>query len=232
MGSADEQRRRRLGHGPQRPSAAGRRGELAAALAGARAGRGRTVGIVGDPGVGKSRLVRGFAADCRRQGASVHAAAGVAHGRYVPLLPAVALCRDLRGIAELDDPEVARARVQAALGPGFGDDVTLLLDVLGVAGPDQAVAALPPAARRHRLLALVARVLETRAAGRPAVVIVEDVHWLDDASGEFLQALVAAVAGTGTLLVATYRPEHEAAWTRVGPHNAAVARPARPGRRR
>ena len=86
------------------------RAELESALEHALGGDGRAIGIVGEPGVGKSRLVHEFVADCVARGVTVNSTAGVAHGRYVPFLPMLALYRDCFGIGELDAP---RARPRA-----------------------------------------------------------------------------------------------------------------------
>ncbi|MEV4418767.1 AAA family ATPase [Patulibacter sp. NPDC049589] len=197
------------------------RAQLRAALARALEGDGRAIGIVGDPGVGKSRLVYEFAADCAARGLAVTATRGVAHGRYVPFLPVLALYRDFFGIAEGDAPKVARERIERtllALDPAFADDLPLVLEFLGVADLGRPPAVLDAVAHRRRLLAVATRALTARSHGEAAVLVIEDLHWLDDASDAFLEELVEAVAGTRTLLIGTYRPEYEAAWATGGPH--------------
>ena len=149
------------------------RARLQSALKDALAGNGRAVGIVGDAGVGKSRLVHEFVADCAARGISVNSTAGVAHGRYVPYLPMLALLREHFEITELDELEAMQERIEAVL---------------------------------------------VAPAREPAVLVIEDLHWLDDASAALFQTLVEAAAGTRTLVVSTYRPEYEAAWTSNKPH--------------
>lgn len=204
------------------------RAELETALEHALAGDGRAVGIVGDPGVGKSRLVHEFVAGCAARGVRVAATAAVAHGRYVPLLPVLALCRDCFRISEGDAPEIARTRIEAtmlSLDPSFDDDLPLLFEFLGVPDPDRPPGPVNARQRQRRLLALLARAVAAHSRHEPAVLVVEDVHWADDASAAFLEALVAAVAGTRTVLVSTYRPEYEAAWPRTAPHNEIALAP-------
>lgn len=198
------------------------RAELESALEHALAGNGRAIGIVGEPGVGKSRLVHEFAAGCAARGVPVTSTAAVAHGRHVPLLPLLALYRSYFAIGELDAPQIARERIEAtmlALDPAFADDLPLLFDLLGVPDPERPLRRMTRAARQRRLLGLVARGVEARSRHEAAVLVIEDLQWIDDASAVFLDALVAAVAGTRTLLVATYRPEYEAAWASSGPHD-------------
>jgi class 3 adenylate cyclase/tetratricopeptide (TPR) repeat protein len=194
---------------------------LDTALAHALAGDGRAVGIVGDPGVGKSRLVYEFVAGCAAQGLNVSATRGLAHGRYVPLLPVLALLRDAFGVAESDAPDVARARIEAttlSLDAAFVGDLPLLFEFLGVADPDRPAPPLDPEARQHQLLVVVTRIVAARAGSAAAVLVVEDLHWLDDASAAFLEQLAEAVVGSRTLLITTYRPEHDAVWASSSPH--------------
>ena len=194
---------------------------LTSALAHALDGDGRAVGIVGDPGVGKSRLVHEFVAACAARGLSVATTRGVAHGRYIPLLPMLTLYRDVFGIAESDAPAIARERIETmalALDPAFAADLPLLFEFLGVPDTEQPPAPTDPQARQDRLMAVTRRAVAARSLREATVLVVEDLHWIDDASAAFVEQLVDAVVGTRTLLVATYRPEYEAAWASHGPH--------------
>ena len=153
-------------------------------------GDGRAVGIVGDPGVGKSRLVHEFVAGCAARGLAVNSTGGVAHGRYVPFLPVLALYRDYFGIGERDAPEVARERIEStmlALDPAFADDLPLLFEFLGVPDPERPLAPLDPEARQRRLLDVLTRAVKARSRHEAAVLVVEDLHWIDDASAAFLE---------------------------------------------
>jgi class 3 adenylate cyclase/tetratricopeptide (TPR) repeat protein len=190
--------------------------ELESALEQAVAGEGRAVGIVGDPGVGKSRLVREFVAGCVARGLPVNSTGGVAHGRFVPFLSVLALYRDYFGVAEIDAPEVARERIEntlLGLDPSFAADLPLLFEFLGVPDSDRPLAPLDPESRQRQLLDLTRRTVRARSRHEAAVLVVEDLHWIDDASAAFLEELVRAVVGTRILLVGTFRPEYEGAWT-------------------
>lgn len=207
------------------------RARLESALAHTLAGEGRAVGIVGEPGVGKSRLVHEFVAGCAARGLPVNSTGGVAHGRYVPFLPILALFRDYFGIGERDAPDISRERIETtmlALDPAFATDLPLLFEFLGVPDPERPLAPLDPEVRQRRLLALMKRTVEARSRHEAAVLVVEDLHWIDDASTAFLEALVEAVVGTRIILVSTYRPEYAAAWTSHGPHAELTLEPLDP----
>lgn len=189
------------------------RSRLEAALGRALAGQGQAVGIVGEPGVGKSRLVYEFTADCRGRGLAVTRANALAHGRAVPLLPVLAMLRDFMGIGESDEPGAARGRIERRLkmlDPAFEPDLPLVFEFLGVPDPEHPVERMDPEVRQRRLLGFVTGLVHARSRREPAILVVEDLHWMDEASAVFLDRLVEAVGGTRTLLVATFRPEYPA----------------------
>ncbi|MFA6300710.1 MAG: AAA family ATPase, partial [Nocardioides sp.] len=198
------------------------RATLVTALGHAQAGDGRAVGIVGEPGVGKSRLVHEFVADCAARGLPVTTAGGAAHGRYVPFLPVLALYRDHFGIGEGDDPDVVREQVGStllALDPTFEEDLPLLFEFLGASDAVQHPSVSDPVSHRRRLLEVAIRALTAGSRQETAVLVLEDLHWIDDASDAFLEELVEAVVGTRILLVTTYRGEYDDGWTNVSPHD-------------
>jgi class 3 adenylate cyclase/tetratricopeptide (TPR) repeat protein len=195
----------------------GREDELAIlqrALADAEKGMASVIAISAPPGLGKSRLCYEFGEWCRRRHVEVLEARGLVFGQATPLQPVLEMLRSFFRISPLDDPAQARQkmlRVLQALDPAFEDDVPPFSDFLGVGDPDDPMANSGPRARQTRLRAIFGRLM--RSAGRRTwVIIVEDVHWLDEASTEFIETLVDAVEGTHTVLVLNFRPPYEARW--------------------
>jgi class 3 adenylate cyclase/tetratricopeptide (TPR) repeat protein len=179
--------------------------------AGARGGLSRFVGREREQAALEAALERGLAEHCLAEGISVQRARAVAHGREIPLLPVLELMRANLGIEDTDEPEVARARITAsldALDASFHEDLPLLFNFLGVPDPERPPLKVDPEARQRQLLSLVRRMMHARSRIEPAVALLEDLHWLDDASGAFLAELVRACSGTRTLLILTYRPEY------------------------
>lgn len=194
---------------------------LEAALQRAQAGQGCAVGIVGEAGVGKSRLLHEFTADCASRGMSVSSASGVAHGRFVSFLPILALYRDRFGVSEDDPPEVLREQLGTrlqALDPSFGPDLPLLFEFLGLADPVPQPTAPDAVTHRRQLMDVAIRALTALGPQEAGVLVLEDLHWIDDASDAFLEELVEAVRGAGILLVTTYRSEYVDAWAGSDPH--------------
>jgi class 3 adenylate cyclase/tetratricopeptide (TPR) repeat protein len=190
---------------------------LEAALARAREG-GQVVGVVAEPGVGKSRLCHEFAGRCRDRGLEVTVGGGVAHGRRMPLLPVIEMLRGYFGIGGDDDPAAARAKVTARLmsvDEDFRDALPVLFDFIGVRDPEVPVPAqMAPEARLRMLFATMRRLVEAATGEGPGLLVIEDLHWLDPGSEAFLSNLVDSLPGARTLLVVNFRPEYDADWMR------------------
>ncbi|GAA4473786.1 helix-turn-helix transcriptional regulator [Phytohabitans houttuyneae] len=173
----------------------GREGELALIAAAVRQAR-RLVLVTGDVGIGKTRLVTEAARAVRSEGAVVVEAACLPLDVRLPLLPAIDMLRGL-------DKALGRqafAEVLAALPPYSVDELARLVpEVVGrQAGPD----AVPEGEwKRQRMFAAVEQVLARAARGRPVVVVVEDLHWVDGATLDLLTYLRASASGPFSLVV-------------------------------
>jgi class 3 adenylate cyclase len=196
----------------------GRADEMAAveaAMMRAFDGEGRVIGIVGEPGVGKSRLCHEVTELARAQGVRVHTAHCVAHGKMIPFLPVLELMRDFFEITEQDGDESARRKIAGTLlllDQALTDALPLVFDFLGVADPAEPPLRMEAEARQRQLFALVKQIGQARSRREPSLLLVEDLHWIDAGSAPFVETLVDAVAGTRTLLLVTFRPEYHAAW--------------------
>lgn len=196
----------------------GRERELAVlldALRRAENGQAPVIGVVGAPGTGKSRLCQEFVNTCRSRLVPVHEVRSQLYGHATPLQPVLELLRGgLLGILPGDSPAMARQRIAERLRVGSApgpDDAAVLQEFLGVLADDTPPAALQPRVRRARLLQIVRQLVATVSSGT-SVIVFEDLHWLDEASAEYVHAMVEAAAGTRTLLVLNYRPAYRAPW--------------------
>jgi adenylate cyclase len=181
---------------------------LALELENTRKGDGRVVGVVGEAGIGKSRLCFEFAESCRAKGIRVLEARVLAHGRATPFQPVLELLRDFFGLHEEETAEVSRRRVLDRLASlSISEQLApVLLDFLGLADPHQAAPKLDPKARKTLLLDFVGTLVRSSPRDVVTVVLIDDLHWIDAASEEFVEALSDAVVGTTTLLVVNFRP--------------------------
>ncbi len=196
----------------------GRRDEIAqleSALESATQGRGRVVGVVGDAGVGKSRLCFEFTERCRSQGMTVRTAHAVAHGKLIPFLPLLEMLRSFFGVDEGDSDSEARQKIAGAvllIDAGLTESLPLLFEFLGVPDPQQPISRLDPEARQERLIATVMKLVEAGSRREPLVFLLEDLHWADEASQAFLESLVEIAPRTRILLLLNFRPEYHAPW--------------------
>ena len=193
----------------------GRRWEMAAVeglLRRAIDGHGAVVGMVGSPGIGKSRLVREVAAIADARGVDMFAAFCESHASDIPFRVVARLLREAGGVGELHGP-AARTQVRTRVPNADPEDLLLLDDLLGIADPEVALPAIDPDARRRRFTALVNAASLAREA--PAIYVVEDAHWIDEVSESMLADFVGVTPQTPSLVLITYRPEYLGALSRV-----------------
>ena len=196
-------------------SLVGRRWEMAAVeglLDRATDGHGVVVGVVGSPGIGKSRLAREVSAMAAARGVDVFFAFCESHTSDVPFHVVARLLRAAFGIKGLD-PDAARARILAQAPDAEPEDLLLFDDLLGTADPDVELPKIDPDARRRRLTALVNAASLTRKS--PALYVIEDAHWIDEVSESMLAEFLTVIPQTPSLVLITYRPEYRGALSRV-----------------
>jgi hypothetical protein len=196
-------------------SLVGRRWEMSAVeglLERAIYGHGAVVGVVGPPGIGKSRLVREVTTMARRRDVEVFTTFCESHTSQVPFHAVARLLRAATGIEGLDG-QIARDRVRDRVPDADPEDLVLFDDLLGIAVPDTPRPAIDPDARRRRLTALVNAVSLARES--PAVYVVEDAHWIDEVSESLLADFLTVIPQSPSLVLATYRPDYEGALARV-----------------
>lgn len=171
-------------------------------------GDGRVIGLIGEAGIGKSRLCFEFAEHCRGKGIRVYEARVLAHGRATPFQPVLDLLRDYFGLHIKEEAEISRRRVIDRLAALSSSEDTshVLLDFLGLADPQRSKSKLDPKTRKTLLLDFVGTLPRSGPRDIATVVIIEDLHWIDAASEEFIEVLADAVVGTTTLLVVNFRP--------------------------
>jgi len=175
-------------------------------------GHGGVVGVVGSPGIGKSRLAREVAAMAGRRNVEVFTTFCESHATDVPFRVVARLLRTAFGVEGLDGQE-ARNRVRDRVPDADSEDLLLFDDLLGIGDPEVELPRIDPDARRRRLTALVNGASLARHAA--TVCVIEDAHWIDEVSESMLADFLTVVAQTPSLILLTYRPEYEGALARV-----------------
>ncbi len=189
--------------------------QLRAALERARAGLGQVVAVVGEPGVGKSRLLFELTHSHRTDGWLMLESSAVSYGRAAPFLPVIELMKRYFGVDDRDDVRRVREKVTGkllALDEGLRPELTPLLALLDVPVDDPAWKGLGAERQRRGTLEAVRRVLLRESQAQPLLLVVEDLHWIDDDTRALLESLVKTVASHPVLLLVNYRPEYRHDW--------------------
>ena len=178
-------------------------------------GRGQVVAVVGEAGVGKSRLFHEFTHSHRTQSWLVLESGSVSYGKATSYLPVIDLLKEYFKIRDRDDHREIRDKV---LGRVLGLDRSLepllpaFFALLDIPVEDPHWHALDPPQRRHRTLEAVKRLLLRESQAQPLLLIFEDLHWIDGETQALLDSLVDSLGPTRVLLLVNYRPECEHRW--------------------
>ncbi|MBI2158846.1 MAG: AAA family ATPase [Candidatus Rokubacteria bacterium] len=189
--------------------------QLGRALDLARAGHGQVVGVVGEAGVGKSRLFWEFTRSYRIRGWLVVESPSVSYGGATPYLPVIELLRTYFELEARDDAQRVREKITGRL---FSLDRTLepflpaFFELLDGGGDDTQWKALEPPQRRQRTLDAIKRLLLRESQRQPLVLVFEDLHWIDSETQALLDSLVESLPTTRILLLVNYRPEYQHPW--------------------
>jgi class 3 adenylate cyclase/tetratricopeptide (TPR) repeat protein len=182
----------------------------------ARRGRGQIVAVVGEPGVGKSRLVHEFIHSHHSHGWLVLEASSVSYGKATPFLPLSDLLRACLRIADRDDARSVRAKTIGtllALDRALEDAVPAVSWLLDALEPNDPFLSLEPAQRRQRAIDGVKRLFLRESRVQPLLLVFEDLHWIDAETQAALDSLVASLPTAPVLLAVNYRPEYRHEWS-------------------
>jgi class 3 adenylate cyclase/tetratricopeptide (TPR) repeat protein len=187
---------------------------LKRAAARAHSGAGQIVAVVAEPGVGKSRLFFEFKAEMQSEW-TVLEAFSLSHGKGSAFLPIVELLHGYFDIVGEDSVVTRREKVAAkiiVLDSDLESGLPYLHALLEIADDKNRLVGMDPQLRKARTLDAVASLLLAEAVNRPLLLMVEDLHWLDDESQALLDWLADLISGSRILLLVSYRPEYAYRW--------------------
>jgi class 3 adenylate cyclase/tetratricopeptide (TPR) repeat protein len=199
--------------------------QLRHALELAKAGHGQIVGVMGEPGVGKSRLFYEFIGAYGRtsrpgqRGCLVLETFSVSHGKAYPYLPLIDLLKNYFQLVLQDDERVRREKITGrvlTLDRGLEDTLPYLFFLLGIAEPTSPLQQMDPQIRRQRTLEAIKRLLIRESLNQPLIIVFEDLHWLDAETQAFLSLLGESLPTARILLLVNYRPEYRHEWGNKG----------------
>jgi class 3 adenylate cyclase len=196
----------------------GRQVELAAlhqALEQARAGHGQIVAVIGEPGVGKTRLFYEFSHASRTQGWRLLESHSTSYGKATPYLPVIDLLKTYVQLEDRDDGRQVREKLTGrllTLDPALGPSLPAFLALLEVPVEDPPWQALDPAQRRQHNLDALKHLLLRESQVQPLLLIFENLHWIDAETQAFLDGLAESLPAARLLLLVNYRPEYQHSW--------------------
>lgn len=196
----------------------GREEELArldAARQSAAEGRGRAVGLVGEPGVGKSRLLHEFTRPERMPGWRVLKAGAVSYGKGTAYGPVIDLLRAYFMVTGRDAVPVVRDRVATALralDPSLLPMAPALLLLMDIPAGDAPGPTLSPRERRTQTMRALQSLVVAESRALPLCIVLEDLHWIDSETQKLLDTLIEGLAPERILLLVDFRPEYRHGW--------------------
>jgi class 3 adenylate cyclase/tetratricopeptide (TPR) repeat protein len=190
--------------------------QLRRAVEKARGGHGQVVAIVGEAGVGKSRLLYEFTHSHRAQGWLLLESRSVSYGKATSYLPVVDVLKAYFKVQDRDDHREIREKVTGkllALDETLKATLPAFLALLDVPIEDPQWQGLDPPQRRLRTLDAVKRLLLRESQVQPLLLVFEDLHWIDTETQALLDHLIESLPTTRLLLLVNYRPEYQHSWT-------------------
>ncbi|MFQ5972606.1 MAG: AAA family ATPase, partial [Alphaproteobacteria bacterium] len=185
-------------------------------------GQGQVVAVVGEPGVGKSRLVHEFINSDLTNGCNIVVTGAASHGRNIPYLPFRTMLSSWFEIEQRDSREEIAKKIDDKLTSLDGDLRSLLPAIsalLDLPVADPAWDRLEPRERRNRIIAALKTLLLSAAERGPLVVVFEDIHWADSETQSCLDGFIQGLPTAGILLLVTYRPEYRHGWAGMTYYN-------------
>ncbi len=178
-------------------------------------GHGQVMAVVGELGVGKSRLFYEFTHSHRVQGWLTLEAASVSYGKATAYLPVIDLLKTYFKINDRDPHREIRERVTGKLlnlDRGFESLLPALLALLDVPVEDPQWQTLDPSQKKQRTLDAMKGILLRESQVQPVLLIFEDLHWVDEQTQTLLDRLVDSLPASRILLLVNYRPEYCHSW--------------------
>jgi class 3 adenylate cyclase/tetratricopeptide (TPR) repeat protein len=181
----------------------------------AAADKGQVLAVVGEAGVGKSRLLHEFIHSPQTRSWLVVESSSISYGHATPYLPLIEFLKSYFKVAERDDPRTIREKVTGKvvlLDQSLQDSMPPVLDLLGALPEDHPFRSLEPPQRQQQTARAITHLLLVESRRQPVIAVFEDLHWNDTLTLSLLRAVVSSIHDSRVLLLVSYRPEHHDEW--------------------
>ena len=188
--------------------------QMSRALEQAKAGHGQIVGVMGEPGLGKSRLFYEFKL-ISQSGCLVLEAFSVSHGKASPYLPLIELLKTYFQIEPTDEERIRKEKITGrvlTLDRSLEETLPYLFSLLGIEDPESSLHQMDAQIRRPRTFEALKKLFLRESLNQPLILIFEDLHWIDTETEGFLITFSESLASANVLLLVNYRPEYRHEW--------------------
>ncbi len=191
-------------------------------LARSRDGHGQAVTIVGDAGIGKSRLLYEFRKLLEDENILYLEGRCIYYGKSMSYLPVIDIIKKRFRVDKLDTEKTIRKKIEKGIrdiDPSLKEGVPFLYDILSIDSDDPTLKSLDVRDKRRRTIDTIKNIILADSTPRPLVVVVENLHWIDGASEEFISFLIDNLPGNRIMLILTSRPGYRPKWSEKSYHN-------------
>ncbi|HLZ01987.1 MAG TPA: adenylate/guanylate cyclase domain-containing protein [Bradyrhizobium sp.] len=189
-------------------------GVLAETMHKARSGHGQLVAVVGEPGIGKSRMFLEFIRSPQAEGCLVLESGSEAFGPTSPMVPVIELARGYLNVERGDDPAAISAKLERrveGIEAEDRDEIFNAFEALFLPDGDLRLRR-SPGERQYFIVNGIAKALLRESRARPLVIVVEDLHWIDAASRSFIDTVIDRLRDSSILVLVSYRPDYQPDW--------------------
>jgi class 3 adenylate cyclase/tetratricopeptide (TPR) repeat protein len=189
--------------------------ELHQALRRSAAGKGQVLAVVGEAGVGKSRLLHEFIHSPHTRGWLVVESSSISYGHATPYLPLIDFLKSYFKVAERDDTRTVREKVTGKivlLDQSLQDSIPPVLELLDALPEDHPFRLLEPLQRQQHTARAITHLMLIESRIQPVMMVFEDLHWNDTLTLGLLRAVISSIRESRVLLLVSYRPEHQDEW--------------------
>jgi tetratricopeptide (TPR) repeat protein len=185
-------------------------------------GSGQVVTIVGDAGIGKSRLLYEFRTLLEDENILYLEGRCISYGKSMSYLPIIDIIKKRFRVDKLDTEKTIRKKIQKGIrdiDPSLEVGIPFIYDILSIDSGDPLLKSLDLREKRRRTIDTIKNIILADSTPRPLVVVVENLHWIDGASEEFISFLIDNLPGNRIMLILTSRPGYRPKWGEKSYHN-------------